>query len=81
MDKWKPKDVSSNDIYLRYFLAFDYLNKIDAAVMAGSDYNSSVKGIGIKRAIKLLAKQATMNNVINHLKTKKNYTNKVPEDY
>ena len=81
MDKWTPSEVNLNDNYLKFFLAFDYLNRIDAAVLAGSDYNSSVKGIGIKRAIKLLAKQATMDNVINHLKTKKNYTNKVPEGY
>ena len=49
------------------------MNRIDAAILAGSDYNQSVKGIGIKRAIKLLTTQATMKNVINKLKFKKTY--------
>jgi len=66
---WKPRDVT--DKFLKYFLAFDELTRIDAAVLAGSDYNDSVKGIGIKRAVKLLSNQATMHNVINKLKTKK----------
>ena len=76
---WKPKDVT--DSFLKYFIAFDDLTRIDAAVLAGSDYNASVKGIGIKRGIKLLSKQVTMNNVINKLKYKKVYANRIPEDY
>ena len=66
------------DIFLKYFLAFDELGRIDAAILAGSDYNHSVKGIGIKRAIKLLTTQATMNNVINKLKFKKTYMGRIP---
>jgi len=77
--KWKPKDVT--DVFLKYFLAFDELSRIDAAILAGSDYNQSVKGIGIKRAIKLLTTQVTMKNVINKLKFKKTYMSRIPEDY
>jgi hypothetical protein len=40
-----------------------------------------VKGIGIKRAIKLLATQVTMHNVISKLKNKKQYADKISEDY
>lgn len=54
------------------------MTRIDAAILAGSDYNKSVKGIGIKRAVKLLTTQVTMNNVINKLKYKKAYMSKVP---
>ena len=71
LNKWRPRDV--DDVFLKYFLAFDEMNRIDAAILAGSDYNQSVKGIGIKRAIKLLTTQATMKNVINKLKSKKTY--------
>ena len=74
--KWRPKDV--NDVFLKYFLAFDELSRIDAAILAGSDYNHSVKGIGIKRAIKLLTTQVTMENVINKLKYKKTYMARIP---
>jgi exonuclease-1 len=76
LNKWKPKDVT--DVFLKYFLAFDELSRIDAAILAGSDYNQSVKGIGIKRAIKLLTTQVTMKNVINKLKYKKTYMSRIP---
>ncbi len=79
LNKWRPKDV--DDVFLKYFLAFDELSRIDAAILAGSDYNQSVKGIGIKRAIKLLTTQVTMKNVINKLKYKKTYMSRIPEDY
>ena len=49
-----------------------------SAILAGSDYNQSVKGIGIKRAIKLLTTQVTMKNVINKLKYKKTYMTRIP---
>ena len=58
LNQWRPRD--STDVYLQYFLAFDEMNKIEAAILAGSDYNKSVKGIGIRRAIKLLTTQANM---------------------
>lgn len=76
LTKWRPKDV--NDVFLKYFLAFDELSRIDAGILAGSDYNQSVKGIGIKRAIKLLTTQVTMKNVINKLKHKKTYMARIP---
>ncbi len=76
LTKWRPKDV--NDVFLKYFLAFDELGRIDAGILAGSDYNQSVKGIGIKRAIKLLTTQVTMKNVINKLKHKKTYMARIP---
>ena len=54
------------------------MNKIEAAILAGSDYNKSVKGIGIRRAIKLLTTQANMQNVINKLRNKKTYKDRIP---
>jgi 5'-3' exonuclease len=54
------------------------LSRIDAAILVGSDYNQSVKGIGIKRAIKLLTIQARMKNVINKLKYQKTYMSRTP---
>lgn len=42
--------------FLSSFLSFSWITRIEAAVLAGSDYNASIKGIGIKRAIKWLAK-------------------------
>ncbi len=76
VNKWKSSDV--DNLFLKHFIDFDKLGRIDAAVLAGSDYNASIKGIGIKRSIKLLSKQLTMNNVINKLKCEKVYASKVP---
>jgi len=45
-----------------------YVNRVESAILAGSDYNPSIKGIGIKRAVKNLYRQGKMSNVINKLK-------------
>lgn len=57
------------------------VNRIEAAVLAGSDYNQSIKGIGIKRAVRNLYRQASMKNVITKLRGEKNFADKIPEDY
>lgn len=57
------------------------VQRVAAGVLAGSDYNSSIKGIGIKRAIKHLSERPSVNEVISHLRTKKNYTELIPADY
>jgi len=55
------------------------INRVEAAVLAGTDYNPSVKGIGIKRAVRNLYRQRTMKNVISKLKSEKVYMDKIPE--
>lgn len=57
------------------------INRVEAAVLAGTDYNPSVKGIGIKRAVRNLYRQRTMKNVISKLKSEKVYMDKIPEQY
>jgi len=42
----------------------DHVNRVQSAILAGSDYNESIKGIGIKKAIKHLSKMNDMNSVI-----------------
>lgn len=53
LDKWKPQDV--DPVYLKHFLNMSHINRVEVAILAGSDYNSSIKGIGIKKAIKNLS--------------------------
>ena len=65
-NKWAPRDVDSQ--FLKEYLSMSKVNRIEAAVLAGSDYNQSIKGIGIKRAVRNLYKQANMKNVISKLK-------------
>lgn len=54
VDLSKPMDTEIKCTYLRSFYKFDADLKIVAAVIAGCDYVRSIKGIGIKRAIKLV---------------------------
>lgn len=65
-NKWAPRDVDSQ--FLKEYFAMGYVNRVECAILAGTDYNPSIRGIGIKRAVKLLYRQAKMSNVINKLK-------------
>ena len=49
--------------------------------MAGSEYMPSIKGVGLKVAIKYFKKHGTLENVIKELKKNKTFENKIPEDY
>lgn len=40
--------------YVKSFLSFDQDTKLITCVLAGCDYVNSIKGIGIKKAIKLV---------------------------
>lgn len=47
-------------------------------MLAGTDYNASVKGIGIKRAVRYLYREGTTKNLLDKLKSEKVYQDKVP---
>ena len=76
---WTPDDVES--VFLRAFIGMSHQKRVEAAVLAGNDYNNSVKGIGIKKAIKHLSIKKDMNEVIKHLRETKPFCERVPEDY
>lgn len=65
-NKWSPRDVDSD--FLKEYFAMNYVNRVECAILAGTDYNQSIKGIGINRAVRNMYKQAKMSNVINKLK-------------
>lgn len=44
------------------------VNRLECAILAGTDYNNSIKGIGIMRAVRLMYRQGKMANVINRLR-------------
>lgn len=62
LTRWKHQDVDS--VFLKEYLKMDYAKRVESAVLAGTDYNHSVKGIGIRKAIKHLAIQKQTNKVI-----------------
>ena len=76
---WAPDDVES--AFLRAFLGFNHQTRVEAAVLAGNDYNSSVRGIGLKKAIKHLVLKKDMNGVVKHLRETKPFSERVPENY
>ena len=67
--------------FLKEYLAMNHINRLEVAILAGSDYNSSIKGIGIKRAVKHMYRQTNLKNVINKLKYEKVYAEKIPQEY
>jgi exonuclease 1 len=79
LDKWKPSDVDT--AYLKAFLNMGQHQRVEVAVLAGCDYNPSIKGIGIKRAIKYLHEKKSSNAVIEYLRSKENYSMSIPENY
>ena len=76
LDRWKSSDVDTP--YLKIYLKMTPFQRIEIGVLAGSDYNSSIKGIGIKRAIKHMSERETTNAVIEYLRNKKNYKDVIP---
>lgn len=62
INKWKPRDVDSE--FIKEYLAMDMKNRLDCVIMAGTDYNASIRGIGIKRAVKNIYRQTSIKNVI-----------------
>lgn len=56
----------------------NFINRLECAILAGTDYNPSIKGIGIKRAVKHMYRQTKMIHVINKLRSQKIYTDKIP---
>jgi 5'-3' exonuclease len=79
LSKWTPSDVDT--AYLKLFLKMSHINRVETAILAGSDYNSSIKGIGIKKAIKHLSDNKNINGAIKHLRGKQTFTERIPEDY
>ena len=75
--KWKPRDVDNK--FLKEYLSMKYVNRVEVAILAGSDYNSSIRGIGIKKAVKHIYRQTNIKNVINKLKYEKVYAQKIPQ--
>jgi len=75
-NKWAPRDVDSQ--FLKEYFAMNFVNRVESSILAGSDYNPSIKGIGITRAVKHMYRQAKMANVVNKLKLEKVYADKIP---
>ena len=52
VDSWDESSV--NGVFLKYFLRMSKMKRIELAILSGTDYNSSIKGIGIKKSLKYL---------------------------
>jgi exonuclease-1 len=73
---WQPFDADS--FFLKEFLKMDQTRRVEAAVLSGTDYNTSIKGIGIKKSVKHLASLGSMNAVIDHLREVKPFSERIP---
>jgi exonuclease-1 len=50
LKQWSPRDVDSE--FLKEYLAMSFTYRVDVAILAGTDYNPSIHGIGIVKAVK-----------------------------
>lgn len=65
-------------MFVKNFLEMDHISRIESAVLTGTDYNNSIYGIGIKRAVKQIYTKKNMNRVIEYLRGAKTYCDRVP---
>ena len=54
---------------------------VQACIMAGCEYLPSIQGVGLKVTLKQFAKSKTVENVIEAIKAKKNFSGRVSETY
>jgi 5'-3' exonuclease len=55
-----------------------HISRIESAVLSGTDYNHSIYGIGIRRAVKQIYTKKDMNKVVEYLRGVKPYCDRVP---
>lgn len=67
--------------YVKSFLSFDQDTKLITCVLAGCDYVNSIKGIGIKKAIKLVQNESDFLKLLQNLRNDKLYADKIATDY
>lgn len=76
------KRASLSDKQLKNFLSFDEKTVIYACIMAGCDYLPSIKGIGIKKAVDFLARNAgKLEGAVRRLQFEKTFMGRIPQDY
>ncbi len=49
---------------MKQFLRMDKMKRTEVAILTGTDYLPSIKGIGIKRAIKFMVDNANISEAI-----------------
>lgn len=60
------------------FLTMGTVDRIQACVLAGCDYLSNVRGVGLKTAISLIKKHTDLDEVISSMRGNKSMKDKIP---
>ena len=63
------------------FLTLSYEDRISACVLAGCDYLSNIRGIGLRTAVGLLKKYLTTDEVIRELRKNSKMEGKIADGY
>lgn len=64
IDLKSSKGDDQTNEYLKTFLNLDYETRISACVLAGCDYVPSIKGIGIKKSIRMVQNEPNIVKLI-----------------
>ena len=59
IDEVKPENVEN--VFIRQFVELDRVRRTEVAVLTGTDYLPSIKGIGIKKALKYVTETANLS--------------------
>ena len=68
-------------VYIKSFLSFSEEKQIMACVMAGCDYIPSIKGIGLKKAIKYFEHFDNITDIVGKMCQEAAFKDKIPQDY
>ena len=60
---------------------FDEESRIGACVLAGCDYVRSVRGVGLKKAIKMIKSEPHIPHLLSKLRNDKTFGERVPPHY
>lgn len=77
VDKEEHKDNPP----LYNFLNLGYEDRVNACVLAGCDYLSNIRGIGLRTAVGLLKKYGTVDGVVSELRKNKKMEGKIADGY
>lgn len=77
INKVKPETV--DNVFIKDFVALNHMRRTEVAVLTGTDYLPSIKGIGIKRALKFVTESKDLFEAIKQIETIEKFKQQIPE--
>jgi exonuclease 1 len=81
LDLRQVQPDSVDNLFIRQFLTLEEHRRTEVAVLAGTDYLPSIRGIGIKKALKFVTESADLAEAIRKIDQVPRFRESKPEDY